>query len=64
MKGPYMLDKTAKIPTSLFSVQLDKEDAQRLAEIAAAKKTTKAGAFRDWLKNAHRAIEAKRGDAA
>lgn len=47
----------------LFSVLLDPLDVRRLKDIAASKQMTKSQAFREWLKNAHRAIEAKQ-DAA
>ena len=43
----------------LFSVLLDPADFKRLEVIAAAKETTKSRAFREWLRNASRAIEAK-----
>lgn len=41
----------------LFSVLLDDIDSKRLADIAASKQMTKSQAFREWLKNASRALD-------
>jgi len=55
-----MKTKKVKIKRQLFSVMLDEIDTQRLIDIARVKQLTKSQAFREWLKSAHRAIEAKR----
>ncbi len=57
--------KPQKVKKQLFSVLLDAIDSKRLEDIAAAKQMTKSQAFREWLKNATRALEASQNrDAA
>ena len=53
-----MKTKKVKIKRQLFSVMLDEIDTQRLIDIARIKQMTKSQAFREWLKNASRSIEA------
>ena len=48
----------------LFSVLLDPIDSKRLEDLAKSKQMTKSQAFREWLKNATRALEAQQKDVA
>jgi hypothetical protein len=56
--------KPKKPPKTLFSVLLDPVDSRRLLDIATSKQMTKSQAFREWLKNASRALESKQEKAA
>lgn len=56
--------KQSKPAKTLFSVLLDPVDSKRLVDIAESKQMTKSQAFREWLKNASRALESKQEKAA
>lgn len=53
------MKKAKPVKKQLFSVLLDPIDTKRLEDLAIAKQMTKSQAFREWLKNAHRALESK-----
>lgn len=56
--------KVKKPKKQLFSVLLDPVDTRRLIDIARSKQMTKSQAFREWLKNASRALESKQESEA
>lgn len=53
-----------RVQKQLFSVLLNEKDSVRLEYIAQSKQMTKSRAFREWLRTAARAIEAKQETAA
>ncbi len=43
-----------KKPTTLFSIQITKDDKQKFEEIAMYRGQTKAGVLRQWIRNSHK----------
>ena len=56
--GKYVDGKT------LYSIRLTKEDSNRFDMIAQAKEVSKSQAFREWLRQSARAIEARKTQPA